>query len=84
MEVSTELFKEKDQIIFIDAIIYTERNSQKGILIGHRGEAIKKVGTEARIDLEKFFAKKIHLNLFVKVKKDWRKNDRDLKNFGYR
>lgn len=84
VEVSTELFKEKDQIIFIDAIIYTERNSQKGILIGHRGEAIKKVGTEARIDLEKFFAKKIHLNLFVKVKKDWRKNDRDLKNFGYR
>ena len=68
VEVVTELFKE----------------TQKGILRGHKGEAIKKVGTEARLDLEKFFAKKIHLNLFVKVKKDWRKNEKDLKNFGYR
>ena len=80
----TELFKEKEGIIFIDSIIYVERETQKGILIGHKGEAIKKVGTEARLDLEKFFAKKIHLNLFVKVKKDWRKNEKDLKNFGYR
>jgi GTP-binding protein era len=84
VEVVTELFKEKEGIIFIDSIIYVERETQKGILIGHKGEAIKKVGTEARLDLEKFFAKKIHLNLFVKVKKDWRKNEKDLKNFGYR
>ena len=84
VEVVTEMFKEKEGIIFIDSIIYVERDTQKGILIGHKGEAIKKVGTEARIDLEKFFSKKIHLNLFVKVKKDWRKNERDLKNFGYR
>ena len=84
VEVVTELFKEKEDIIFIDSIIYVERETQKGILIGHKGEAIKKVGTEARLDLEKFFAKKIHLNLFVKVKKDWRKNEKDLKNFGYR
>lgn len=84
VEVVTEQFKEKEGIIFIDSIIYVERDTQKGIIIGHKGEAIKKVGTEARIDLEKFFAKKIHLNLFVKVKKDWRKNERDLKNFGYR
>ncbi len=84
VEVVTEMFKEKEGIIFIDSIIYVERDTQKGIIIGHKGDAIKKVGTEARIDLEKFFSKKIHLNLFVKVKKDWRKNDRDLKNFGYR
>ena len=84
VEVVTELFKEKEGIIFIDSIIYVERDAQKGILIGHKGDAIKKVGTEARLDLEKFFGKKIHLNLFVKVKKDWRKNERDLKNFGYR
>jgi len=83
VEVVTEVFKEKEGIIFIDAVIYVERDSQKGIIIGHKGDAIKKVGTEARLDLEKFFSKKIHLNLFVKVKKDWRKNDRDLKNFGY-
>ena len=84
VEVITELFKEKEGIIFIDSIIYVERDTQKGILIGHKGDAIKKVGIEARLDLEKFFGKKIHLNLFVKVKKDWRKNERDLKNFGYR
>ncbi|MEC5394322.1 GTPase Era [Bergeyella sp. RCAD1439] len=84
VEVVTELFKEKEGIIFIDSIIYVERETQKGILIGHKGEAIKRVGTQAREDLEKFFAKKIHLNLFVKVKKDWRKNERDLKSFGYR
>ena len=84
VEVVTELFKEKEGIIFIDSIIYVERETQKGILIGHKGEAIKKVGTEARLDLEKFFAKKIHCNLFVKVKKNWRKNEKDLKNFGYR
>lgn len=84
VEVVTELFKDKGEMIFIDSIIYVERETQKGILIGHKGESIKKVGTEARMDLEKFFGKKLHLNLFVKVKKDWRKNDRDAKNFGYR
>jgi len=84
VEVVTESFKEDDNIIFIDSIIYTERETQKGILIGHKGESLKKVGIEARIDLEKFFNKKIHLKLFVKVKKDWRKRDKDLKNFGYR
>ena len=84
VEVVTEQFKEKEGAIVIDSIIYVERDTQKGIIIGHQGEIIKKVGTEARIDLEKFFGKKIHLSLFVKVKKDWRKNDRDLKNFGYR
>lgn len=84
VEVVTEQFKDKGKIIFIDSIVYVERESQKGIIIGHKGEAIKKVGTEARLDLEKFFGKKIHLNIFVKVKKDWRKNDKDLKRFGYR
>lgn len=84
VEVATEQFKENEGIIFIDTVIYVERETQKGILIGHKGEAIKKVGTQARLDLEQFFGKKIHLNLFVKVKKDWRKNERDLKNFGYR
>jgi len=79
VEVVTELFKEKEGIIFIDSIIYVERETQKGILIGHKGEAIKKVGTEARLDLEKFFAKKIHLNLFVKVKKDWKSIEKQLK-----
>ena len=84
VEVVTEQFKETEGMLFIDSVIYVERDTQKGIIIGHKGDAIKKVGTEARIDLEKFFSKKIHLKLFVKVKKDWRKNDRDLKNFGYR
>lgn len=84
VEVVTEQFKDKGKIIFIDAIVYVERESQKGIIIGHKGEAIKQVGTEARKDLEQFFNKKIHLNIFVKVRKDWRKNDKDLKRFGYR
>ena len=84
VEVVTEQFQEKETAIVIDAVIYVERDSQKGIIIGHKGEMIKKVGTEARIDLEKFFGKKIHLSLFVKVRKDWRKNERDLKGFGYR
>ena len=83
VEVVTEQFQEKDTAIVIDAVIYVERDSQKGIIIGHKGEMIKKVGTEARKDLEKFFGKKIHLSLFVKVRKDWRKNERDLKGFGY-
>lgn len=83
VEVVTESFKEEDHIIRIESTIYVERNTQKGILIGHKGQKIQKVGTEARLDLEKFFNKKIFLNLYVKVKKDWRSNDRDLKNFGY-
>ena len=76
VEVVTELFKDKGEMIFIDSIIYVERETQKGILIGHKGESIKKVGTEARMDLEKFFGKKLHLNLFVKVKKTGVKRQR--------
>ena len=60
-----------------------ERESQKGIIIGHKGEALKRVGVEARVDLEKFFGKQIHLELFVKVNKDWRSNARQLRRFGY-
>lgn len=83
VEVVTESFKEEEGIIRIESVIYVERETQKGILIGHKGQKIQQVGTQARIDLEKFFNKKIYLNLFVKVKKDWRSNERDLKNFGY-
>ncbi len=83
VEVVTESFKEEETIIRIESVIYVERTTQKGILIGHKGQKIQKVGTEARLDLEKFFNKKIYLNLFVKVRKDWRSNERDLKNFGY-
>ncbi len=83
VEVVTESFKEEETIIRIESIIYVERSSQKGILIGHKGQKLQKVGTEARLDLEKFFDKKIYLNLFVKVKKDWRSNEKDLKKFGY-
>ncbi|MDR2122789.1 MAG: GTPase Era [Flavobacteriaceae bacterium] len=83
VEVVTESFKEEEGIIRIDSVIYVERDTQKGILIGHKGKKIQKVGTEARLDLEKFFNKKIYLSLFVKVKKDWRSNERDLKHFGY-
>ena len=83
VEVETEEFKEDDDIIRIKSLIMVERNSQKGIIIGHKGEAIKKVGTQARIELEKFFAKKVHLELFVKVNKDWRSNDYQLRRFGY-
>lgn len=83
VEVVTEVFKEGFELIQIETDIYVERDSQKGILIGHKGEALSKVGKEAREDLEKFFDKKIFLKLFVKVKKDWRKKDGDLKRFGY-
>jgi GTP-binding protein Era len=82
-EVEIESFKENDDIIHIRALIYVERNSQKGILIGKGGESLKKVGTEARIEMESFFDKKVHLEIFVKVEKDWRKKDRSLKQFGY-
>ena len=81
--VETESFKVNENIIKISSIIYVERASQKGILIGHKGEALKKVGTLARKELEQFFDKKIHLELFVKVNKDWRSNPNALKRFGY-
>lgn len=83
VEVETESFKVEENIIKISSIIYVERSSQKGILIGHKGAALKKVGTLARRDLQKFFDKKIHLELFVKVSKDWRSNSNALKRFGY-
>jgi len=82
-EVVVESFKEDEKIIRIEAVIYVERDSQKGIIIGHKGEAIKKVGTQARMDAETFFGKHIHLELFVKVDKDWRTNENRLKRFGY-
>ncbi|MBE9469476.1 MAG: GTPase Era [Bacteroidetes bacterium] len=82
-EVSVEEFKEEDDIIKIRAIIFVIRDSQKGIIIGHKGAAIKKVGTEARLDIEKFFSKKVFLELFVKVDKDWRDKPNELKRFGY-
>ena len=83
VEVEVEEFKEDDKRINIMAVIYVERSSQKGIIIGSQGEALKKVGTQARLDLEAFFGKKVFLNLYVKVLKDWRNKDSELKNFGY-
>ena len=83
VEVATDSFKVEESIIKISAVIFVERNSQKGILIGHKGAALKKVGTQARRDLERFFEKKVHLELFVKVNKDWRSNANALKRFGY-
>jgi GTP-binding protein Era len=82
-EVVVESFKEDEKIIRIEAVIYVERESQKGIIIGHKGESLKKVGIEARKDCETFFGKQIHLETFVKVDKDWRTNEKRLKNFGY-
>ncbi|MDD2243983.1 MAG: GTPase Era [Dysgonamonadaceae bacterium] len=84
IEVIVEEFKEESDIIRIRAVILVERDSQKGIVIGHKGEALKKLGTEARKDIEKFFEKKVFLQLFVKVEKDWRNRDNMLKRFGYR
>ena len=83
VEVSVERFKEDEKHIHINAIIYVERDSQKGIIIGHQGVALKKVSTEARKALEKFFAKPIYLEVFVKVDKDWRSSERELNHFGY-
>lgn len=83
VEVSVERFKENEKHIHINAIIYVERDSQKGIIIGHQGIALKKVCTEARKSLEKFFDKSIFLEVFVKVDKDWRSSERELNNFGY-
>ena len=83
VEVAVERFKEDDKRIHINAIIYVERDSQKGIIIGHQGVALKKVSTEARKSLEKFFAKPIFLEIFVKVDKDWRSSEKELNHFGY-
>ena len=83
VEVVVERFKEDDRKIHINAIIYVERDSQKGIIIGHQGVALKKVSTEARKTLEKFFDKHIYLEIFVKVDKDWRSSKKELDNFGY-
>ena len=83
VEVSVESFKESDERIDIHAVIYVERESQKGITIGHQGVALKKVGTESRKALERFFGKKIYLETFVKVDKDWRSSQKELNNFGY-
>lgn len=82
-EVNAEEFKESDDIIHIRAMIYVARDSQKGIIIGHKGLALKKVGTEARKDMEAFFEKKVFLALHVKVLKDWRDKEQNLKYFGY-
>ncbi len=84
VEIETEEFIEEEDIIRIRSIIMVERETQKGIIIGHKGAGLKKVGTEARKDLEKFFDKKIFLELYVKVNKDWRSNERQLKRFGYK
>jgi GTP-binding protein Era len=83
VEVRVERFKETEKNIHINAIIYVERDSQKGIIIGHQGVALKKVATEARKALEKFFAKTIYLEVYVKVDKDWRSSENELNHFGY-
>ncbi|MGG6230176.1 GTPase Era [Tenacibaculum sp. SDUM215027] len=84
VEVETESFIEEDNIIKIRSVIMVERETQKGIIIGHKGSAIKRVGTEARKDLQQFFDKKVFLDLYVKINKNWRSNDRQLKRFGYK
>ena len=83
VEVVVEKFKEEDNCIHINAVIFVERESQKGIIIGKQGKALKKVATEARKTLEHFFGKSIYLETFVKVDKDWRSSDKELRNFGY-
>ncbi len=84
VEVQVEEFLEEDKIIHIGAVIYVERESQKGIIIGHKGDALKRIGTEARKDIEAFFDKKVFLRLFVKLSKDWRNKENNLKGFGYK
>lgn len=83
VQVEVDRFRETEDMISIGSIIYVERESQKGILIGHRGKALKKVGIQAREDMEDFFGKKVFLETLVKVKKDWRNDERILKQFGY-
>ena len=84
VEVETKTFSDSEQIIHIRSVIMVERETQKGIIIGHKGEALKKVGVQARADLEKFFGKQVHIEIFVKVNKDWRSNTRQLRRFGYK
>ena len=84
VEVQTEEFKEEESIIRIRSLILVERESQKGIIIGHNGVALKKIGSKARIELEKFFGKKIFIELHVKVSKNWRSNSNQLRKFGYK
>lgn len=84
VEVVTEEFEEDEDIIRIRSVIMVERETQKGILIGHKGLALKRVGMEARRDLEKFFGKQVHIELYVKVSKDWRRDGRQLRRFGYK
>ena len=84
VEILTEEFKEDKKIIRIRSVIMVERNSQKGIIIGHKGSALKKIGIESRKDLETFFGKQIYIELFVKVNKNWRSNQNQLKRFGYK
>ncbi|WP_298554098.1 GTPase Era [uncultured Algibacter sp.] len=83
VEVDTEEFFEEENIIRVRSVIMVERETQKGIIIGHKGSALKRVGIEARKDLEKFFGKQIHIELYVKVNKNWRSNQNQLKRFGY-
>ncbi|HMC00360.1 MAG TPA: GTPase Era [Flavobacteriaceae bacterium] len=83
VEVDTEEFFEEENIIRMRSVIMVERDTQKGIIIGHKGSALKRVGIEARKDLEKFFGKQVHLELYVKVNKNWRSNQNQLKRFGY-
>ena len=83
VEVEVESFKEEDKLIRIDAVIYCERDSQKGIIIGKAGSALKRVGSQARKDIEDFFQKQVFLQIFVKVDKDWRSNTNRLKHYGY-
>ena len=83
VEIETEEFFEDEEIIRMRSVIMVERDSQKGIIIGHKGAAIKRVGMEARKDLEKFFGKQVHIELYVKVNKNWRNDDKQLKRFGY-
>ena len=82
-EAAVEHFKEKDGSIYIKALIFVERDSQKGIIIGREGAALKRVATDARRELEKFFGKRIFLEIYVKVDKDWRNSDKQLRRFGY-
>ncbi|AXT19131.1 GTPase Era [Flavobacteriaceae bacterium AU392] len=83
VEIDTEEFFEEEDIIRMRSVIMVERETQKGIIIGHKGSALKRVGIEARKDLEKFFGKQVHLELYVKVNKNWRSNSKQLKRFGY-
>lgn len=83
VEIEVEEFKEDERLLNLRAIIYVNRETQKGIIIGHQGKALKRVGVEARKDIEEFFEKKVFLELYVKVAKGWRDEDRKLRGFGY-